>query len=463
MPSLLPGETATIREISTTAGYSTAVKLQQLQPPTAAVPPPCPYVDACGGCHLQHVSYPHQLALKHTLVVDALQRIANIKDAAHLVAPVVPSAAQLAYRNNMQFVWDPAQSALGLRPPGSNTETVALHACLLQPVPANTLLQACARLLRANPVASAAVERVTIRSAAPSDPNKLCFVVGFSTRVGGEGVRASLDECAQALRRQPLGGGVLQGVVWTLEQDGAGERRRHRVCVLHYYCNVCVFHHTTCPFRVQERPQQQQHRSTTVLYGSSLLHESRVGGPQMEIAFASFFQVNAPQANALFATVRRLAALQSDDTVLDLFCGAGAIGLSLAAHVAHVLGIDADGAAIQAAKDSAHCGRVDNATFYVADLTTIGDVLKSSQPVDVVIVDPPRAGLHARLVQWLCTSPAAANARCVVYVSCNPATLARDLGRMGKRWRVQAVVPVDMFPQTAHVEVVALLVPVVAL
>lgn len=204
----------------------------------------------------------------------------------------------------------------------------------------------------------------------------------------------------------------------------------------------------------------QKAATNSVLYGTSILHESRVGSCQLDIAFDSFFQVNTLQADTLFAIVRRIAGLQSTDTVLDLFCGAGAIGLSLADLVEQVVGIDIDRTAIQAAQDSAATNNVTNASFYAADLAAVPSILEKSQtPVDVVVVDPPRAGLHESLAQWLCTSPILAKAtRSVVYVSCNAATLARDIGRLGGRWRVQTIVPVDMFPQTAHVEVVALLV-----
>lgn len=194
-----------------------------------------------------------------------------------------------------------------------------------------------------------------------------------------------------------------------------------------------------------------------MLVGSSVLRESRVAGQKLDVPFDSFFQVNPAQADTLFATVRRVAELRSTDTLLDLFCGAGAIGLSLANHVGRVVGIDVDAVAIDMATRSAKLNGIINATFMAANLTTVTDVLQSQGPVDVVVVDPPRAGLHAELAHWLCTSPVLASARCVVYVSCNVATLARDVGRLSA-WRVHQVVPVDMFPQTVHVEVVALLI-----
>lgn len=155
----------------------------------------------------------------HHMCAHVPQRIGKLSNAADIVAPVVPSAQQLHYRNNMQFAWDASRGVLGLRPPGTNTDIVALEdACLLQPDIANALLRACARLLRAHPVAAAVVERVTIRSAAPK-PDTLQFVVGFST-VGqdGTGVRAELDACAAALHQDF--GDVLTGVVWTHRPRG---------------------------------------------------------------------------------------------------------------------------------------------------------------------------------------------------------------------------------------------------
>lgn len=221
--SLLPGEVATVRETSTTSGYSNAIKVQQLQPPTDSVTAPCRYIDECGGCHLQHVAYHRQLALKHELVVDALQRIAKLPDAPQLVAPVVPSAAQLHYRNNMQFDWDAQRGLLGLHAAGTN-EVVALDACLLQDNEANAMLQSCARLLRAHPTAAAACARVAIRSAGSSEA--LRYVVGFTTTTKAAGVQAELMACAKALQREF--GNVLHGVVWTQQPGKNGTRGRRR-------------------------------------------------------------------------------------------------------------------------------------------------------------------------------------------------------------------------------------------
>lgn len=185
--------------------------------------------------------------------------------------------------------------------------------------------------------------------------------------------------------------------------------------------------------------------------------EQRVGDLIFEISAGSFFQTNTAQAEVLYSLVRDAAKLTSRDTVLDLFCGTGTIGLSMASSCKKVVGVEMVEDALSNAKRSAVRNGVKNAEFLLGDLTKLRELkpyMLSKMEADVIIVDPPRAGLHKNLVKYLST----ANMRRIVYVSCNPMSQVQDikslLERAPNRFVVQKVVPVDMFPHTPHIETV---------
>jgi 23S rRNA (uracil-5-)-methyltransferase RumA len=201
---------------------------------------------------------------------------------------------------------------------------------------------------------------------------------------------------------------------------------------------------------------------THTLHGDSHLAMA-LGGLRFRVSSASFFQVNPSRAEALLAAVARAAALSGGETLLDLFCGTGALGLCLASRARELHGWEASASAVADARANAAANGIRHATFHAGDLAKLGGAIGASVPKpDVVVVDPARAGLAPPLAAFLRRCSAAR----VVYVSCNPATQARDVkalcaaaapGSPERPYRLRWVQPVDMFPHTAHIEAVALL------
>jgi 23S rRNA (uracil1939-C5)-methyltransferase len=213
---------------------------------------------------------------------------------------------------------------------------------------------------------------------------------------------------------------------------------------------------TTLVHTVNDSPAQTAFGESTTVFGAGVVHD-RMGRFRFEIGPNSFFQTNTRQAERLYDVSVEAATLRPDDLVYDLYCGAGTITLWLAQHARHVIGVELIEESVEGARASARANGVENCSFVAGDMLRVltEDFFREHGRPDVVVVDPPRAGLHPKVAERL----AALRPGRLVYVSCNPRTQARDLAALGagRVYAVTSVQPVDMFPQTAHVEnVVAL-------
>jgi 23S rRNA (uracil1939-C5)-methyltransferase len=204
---------------------------------------------------------------------------------------------------------------------------------------------------------------------------------------------------------------------------------------------------------------------TNVILGDECIHyygdgtiEEKINDLTFRISVLSFFQVNTVQMKVLYDKVKEFAALTGDETVWDLYCGAGTIGLYLAHQAKKVIGIEAVPEAVENARENALINKIDNAEFIVGKAEDkIEELVQKAKDhiPDLVIVDPPRKGCHQRLLDALCELKAPK----LIYVSCNPSTLARDLQHLTQhgQYEIQKVQPVDMFPWTEHVETITVL------
>jgi 23S rRNA (uracil1939-C5)-methyltransferase len=186
-----------------------------------------------------------------------------------------------------------------------------------------------------------------------------------------------------------------------------------------------------------------------VYFGKGYITEN-VEGFEFKIGPKSFFQTNTKQAERLYKVVRDFACLSGNETVYDLYCGTGSIGIFVSARAKKIIGVESITDAINDAKENARINGVNHATFFAGDVINIcnEDFFASHGKPDVIITDPPRAGMHEKLLRKIIET----QADTVVYVSCNPATQARDLNILDERYAVAAVQPVDMFPHTHHIE-----------
>ncbi|MBN2200323.1 23S rRNA (uracil(1939)-C(5))-methyltransferase RlmD [bacterium] len=437
----IPGQKVRARTYRIAKQYGEARAVETLSPSPDQVDPVCPHFGVCGGCQLQHLRYEAQIAAKTRQVRDLLQRIGGFPEPD--VRPTLPSASVTGYRNKMEFTfsdlaWKPAPPApdgdasgasgtepgwaLGLHVPGRFDKVLNIESCPLQSDRANAVLKSVHSLVAASglPGYGARSHRgvwrfLVLREAkATGDLMVHCITSGQNFQES----RAVVDRMAADLvRRHPFITTFTHSVTDRLSQVAAGESER-------------------------------------VLHGDGRIRE-KLGDRVFEISPGSFFQTHTAQAVRLFDTVAGLAGWKGNERVYDLYCGTGAIGICLSDKVGEVIGIESVEPAVRNAVRNAELNGLMNISFVLGDLK---DALRDKGfrerfgPPDSAVVDPPRAGMHPDALEDLIRLAPAS----IVYVSCNPPILARDAKTLCDRGYVLGPVqPVDLFPHTGHVEVVA--------
>ncbi len=386
---------------------------------------PCPYSPFCGGCQWQHVRYEAQLSYKKTYIEESLEHIGGLRDVG--VQPVLPSQRLFQYRNKMEFSfsdrrWIPPEElhqeqidtsfALGLHVPGSYHKILAIDACLLQEHLGNKILQCVHTVVRKSGVPVYGIKShlgfwrfLTLRYSVSLDE----WMVNMVTAEERPDIMGSLTE--ELTNRFSN----IKTVVNNVNQRKASIAVGHR---------------------------------EKALFGDGSI-EDRIGRFIFRISANSFFQTNSRSARTLYDQVITYAEPEATDKVLDLYSGTGTIPLFLADHVGEVVGMEINESAVRDAEQNARKNGIENCRFVCGDIRDTGTSL-AYRP-QIVIVDPPRAGMHKDVLkQVLDLAPER-----IVYVSCNPATLARDLGLMTGNYDVAEIQPVDLFPHTYHIEAVA--------
>lgn len=399
----VPGDTVTAEIVEDRGRFVRARVVDILEASPDRVSAPCPYFGTCGGCTWQHVAYPAQLAAKRRMLVDALERIGKVDDADALVHDTVASPLEYGYRNKIELVCDPASPRLrlGYHRLGSE-EVVPVDECLLLPKRFQKAPKALGGALRfAAGESDLGISRVALRVAA-------------HTKDVEPAVWTTPGPFPRGTVAKTLGSSLpVTSTVRVLTKGPSKERRVSGV---------------------------------EVLAGKGMWRE-RLGGYDYLVSAPSFFQVNTRAAEKLLDVV--LAALDPDgsDRVLDLYAGAGTFTLPLAERAGEVSAVEAAGSAVRDLRRN-----LESSGLW-ADVIG-GDAARELPELgrfDLALVDPPRAGLMPPAVADL----AAARPRTIVYVSCDPATFARDASLLASSgYRLVSATPVDLFPQTFHVETV---------
>ena len=394
-------------------------KIERIVSPSEdRIPVDCPQFSRCGGCVFRHISYGAELRAKQQRVQDALERIAGFHFA--VLKPIVGAENPDRYR-------DKAQLPIGGGPDGKirmgfyaarSHRIVDCAECLLQPEEFAPAMEAFGEWERSTrdsvydeSTGKGALRHLFLRKAEATGEIMVCVVVN------GNGVHNE-PELAALLRRKVPG---LKSII-------INSNREKTNVVLGKKCRT--------------------------VWGSDFITD-RLRGLSFRISPLSFYQVNPKQAERLYALAGQYAGLAGKETVLDLYCGTGTIGLSMAKDAGRVIGVEIVEQAVEDAKKNAAENGIGNAEFFCADAAKAADLLKNRgiRP-DVIVLDPPRKGCDPALIG---TVAEMAPAR-VVYVSCDPATLARDLKLFAQYgFKTMEVTPVDMFPRTAHVETVVLM------
>lgn len=403
------------------------------------VKPTCSHFGVCGGCKWQHVSYEEQLRIKRKQVQDALRHLGGFDDV--VVRDVLPAPSPFGYRNKVDFSFSdrrfllpdeidldpeqidkPVDFALGFHAPLRYSKAIDIDYCFLATPEMNRVLEVVRGFCL--------VKKLSV----------------YSTRTH-QGFLRNL-----VVRQSEATGDVMVNLVTTWRDEtcmaelGAALRESlgH---ALGTFVNNVTDRKSLVAYGDEEFP----------VLGTGTITE-RLGDFEFEISANSFFQTNSRQALALYRKVMDMSGLAADDVAYDLYCGAGTISLFLAQTCDRVLGTDVVETAIRDAEANARRNKLSNCSFHLIDMMKFKSMASEwdefGRP-DVVVTDPPRAGMHPKAVKGLLgLSP-----RRIVYVSCKPASLARDARALcdGGTYRLVEVAPIDMFPQTSQIESVAVL------
>lgn len=418
VPGAAVGDTLQVRILKTAKTYAYGKIESVVSPSPDRVAPGCPGFGRCGGCVFRHITYAAECRAKEQRVRDAVRRIAGLDPA--LVRPIAAAPAPDRYRNKAQF-------PLGLD--GQGNLTAGFYA------PHSHRIVPCADCLLQPPAFTAAIEAVRQWHRETGDSV-------YDERTGKGRLRHLYLRAAMAQ------GGVMACLV----VNGNGVHREDRLTALLRervpgLCSV-VINSNRAQTNVVLGP------ACRTVWGEDALTDT-LCGLRFSISPHSFYQVNRDQAERLYGLAAQYAGLTGRETLLDLYCGTGTIGLSMAARAKRVLGVEVVPAAVADARENARRNGIRNAEFRCADAAQAAAQLRAQGLCpDVVVLDPPRKGCGEALVR---TVAGMAPAR-VVYVSCDPATLARDLKIFDAcGYVLREATPVDMFPRTAHVETIALL------
>jgi 23S rRNA (uracil1939-C5)-methyltransferase len=413
----LPGDRLRVRVVEPRARFGRAAIEEVLVPSPDRVPAPCPYFGRCGGCRLQHLAYPAQLAFKEKQVRDCLQRLGG--QGAFELRPILPAPEPYGYRNKMEFTVVPAPDGtplIGLHEADRYDIVLDIERCLLQSDTMNGQLAAFRAETRAR--------RLSVYDPR-TEQGLLRFVVMREGRHTGEAMVNVVGAAPDVETLGPLAARLREAVPATTSVVLNVNAKKASVAV-----------------------GSEEH----LLAGRDHISE-RLGDVTFQVSAGSFFQTNTVQAERLFAVVAEACELDGSETVLDLYSGTGAISLLLARRARWVYGIELATAAVDDAVRNARANGIENCTFLSGEVRhVLPELMRTGVGASVVVADPPRAGFHPKALAALGTLRPAR----IVYVSCNPSTLARDLADLGPYgYRLEWVQPVDMFPQTPHIEAVA--------
>jgi 23S rRNA (uracil1939-C5)-methyltransferase len=431
---LAVGDKVSARITKVRQRYLEAVSLQVREPSSDRIEPVCSVFGSCGGCKWMHVSYEAQLRDKRKKVTDALVHIGGFEDTD--VLPVLAAPEPFHYRNKVEFscsnmryllpdelrqeeLLKPKNFALGFHAPGNFEKVLDLEICYLAKECMNQVLCVVRTFALSRGLAPYAAKshegylrNLMLRYSERHDQLMINVVTSWYDAMLMNELKTRLEEAMPARKMT-----IVNNVTTRKNTVATGEQEY-------------------------------------LVSGEGFVTE-RLGSLDFRISANSFFQTNTRQAEALYDQILKVAGLSAGDTVYDLYCGTGTITLYLARHCRQVIGIEVVESAIIDAKMNAGLNGIENAVFFQADLKDFHAMQGALSPYDtprVIVTDPPRAGMHPKALDTMLKL----EPQRIVYVSCNPANLARDGKEIAMRgYLLTSIQPVDMFPQTNHIETVA--------
>lgn len=431
IPNVVPGDVVDVQTFKKRKAYyeGKAVKFHEFS--EHRVDPVCEHFGVCGGCKWQNMNYDQQLFFKHNEVKNHLQRIGKIE--LPEFEPILGSEKKFFYRNKMEFSFSNSRwlteaeigsdedlgnrNALGFHIPKMWDKILDIKKCHLQEDPSNAI-------------------RNEVRDFA--NANNLTF---FNPREHSGLLRTLMLRTAST------------GEIMLLIQFFENDKSNRELLLDHLYAKFPQI--TSLQYVVNNKANDTLYDQDIKLYKGRDYILEEMEGLKFSINAKSFYQTNSDQAYELYKITRDFAGLTGNETVYDLYTGTGTIAQFVSKKAKKVIGVESVPDAIKDAKANAERNNIDNCEFFVGDMKVVFNdafIAQHGQP-DVIITDPPRDGMHKDVIEQIMKIAPEK----VVYVSCNSATQARDLALMDEKYKVTKVRPVDMFPQTHHVENVVLL------
>lgn len=429
-----PGDVVDVRIRKTKKNYLEGEILKIRKPSEDRTEPLCEHFGTCGGCKWQHLKYERQLHYKQQQVVDSLERIGKVKPGSYELVPISGSDHSTFYRNKLEFTFSNRRwltredidsgeehkelNGLGFHIPGLFDKVLDIRKCWLQPEPSNAI-------------------RLAVREFALQ--NGLPFY----------DIREDIGLLRNLIIRNSSTGEVMVSVIF--REDNQEQTRLVMNFIRDRFPEV-----TTLAYFINDKKNSSLADLEPVIYYGKPFMLEEMEGLKFAIGPKSFFQTNAPQAHKLYSIARDFAGLEGHEVVYDLYTGTGTIALFLAQQASKVVGVEYVEEAVEHARENAAFNGVHNTLFFAGDMAKVFNetLLDRHGYPHVLVTDPPRAGMHPDVVKQIIRS----GADRVVYVSCNPATQARDIEMLSEAYTLKKVQPVDMFPHTQHVESVALLI-----
>lgn len=426
VPFAAPGDVVDIRLRKKKKSYAEGTIQRMLQPGDLRIAPVCEHFTVCGGCRWQHLPYSFQLKCKQQQVIDALTRIAKVE--LPEISPILGSASTEYYRNKMEYTFSnrcwltdsqlasgeefPDRDAAGFHIPGAFDKVLDIHKCVLQDDFSNRL-------------------RLFIKD------------YGKEHGLPFYDLRAQHGLLRTLMVRMASTGQIMAVMVFGADEPAAIKGLLDAVSAEFPEITSLLYVINT---KVNDTIGDQE----VLLHSGREFIEEEMEGLRFRVGPKSFYQTNSLQAYELYKVARNFAGLSGGELVYDLYTGTGTIANFVSRSARKVIGIEYVPEAIEDAKINSQINGIDNTLFFAGDMKDVltDEFIGVHGRPDVMIVDPPRAGMHGDVVAVILR----AEPRRIVYVSCNPATQARDLALLDSKYKVTAVQPVDMFPHTAHVE-----------
>lgn len=426
VPKTIPGDFAKIKIRKTKKNFSEARLVELLEPSAGRVAAECRYFGTCNGCKLQNTDYNYQLEIKKNIVKNAFERIGGFSGLT--IPEVIGSANRYFYRNKLEYTFSgdrwlteedmktenaDRSFALGYHIPGFYEKILDIYDCRLQSDLSNRILNFTREFFKSRNVST------------------------YSTRTGSGYLR-------YLVIRQSSGTDDVMVNLITFSNE--------KELMLEYAQDIEkeIPHITTLINSIStSKAQVAQFESSHTIFGKGFIEET-IGAYKFKIMPGTFFQTNSSQCEKLFEQVVKFGRFKGDENVLDLYCGCGAISLFVSGFVKAVYGVELSEDSIEMAKENAGLNNVNNCEFEACD---VKDFLlrqsdKHDKKWDTIILDPPRSGIHPKAAELILNY----EPEKIIYVSCNPATQARDLMMLTSKYEITGIQPVDMFPHTFHIE-----------